>query len=1300
MRALKDLLHKAVGDQSSAGGGTSSYERLARPLLTSSASEATDIVFIPVVDSTTTTGTPSVTTTTSQPPQSASTTIPPLIDLTPESQQFCTTTIAPKEISTVPILPAAPTILTTPPQAHITPSTPVNIIPAVSETPVTIPPPEIMKVAPPTFQSPDVITPVQHPDGKETLLIPLSSTTTDTYPLIKQQTGDDATPMVTTIPLSPPKPSAPTTPTAPKPMEKTSPVKVEAPKVELVDCPMCFQQFLPSKIEQHAANCTGGEPPAKETAPKPTEIKAPPLSPTAVPTPSTHVNTAPVVSTPVTTTTLKPTPAPAPSPVPTPTPTSTPLETLKPTPALVPTTTASPTPTSTPNAPVQHPDAKGVQLVPAPSDSSPTDSKATVAPSTSTTKSDSSWGDILKKQEEMLKSLMAMVPPSTLSALAASSSSSSSIKSPESIGANSKELQPLIKQQQQTGSEVDSPKTPTTTTTTTTILPSKPNNISSTTPTPAVTPTAATVPKPVKVEDPSPELVDCPMCFQQFLPSKIEQHAANCTGGEPPPKETAPKLKPMEIHTPSSTLCSVVSKTETCPICAQEVPTTQIVEHVEMCLLANEEAPSTAEVPKTTSNKEHQQLPPSLSPGGSGAQKPPKPSSNATSAAPSSSSFNNQAALLKPTITTPVVSSSHSSSASPSDSAMSNSTPSPASAGSSSSSSTTSPSVVSTTSAVTTTTTTKAPETTRREENNVDEDEEGLSEDCPSCGKPFPISEIFDHVKTCKPRKKSTVETCPLCFLTFPASEMEDHLAECVGSAPKAKKDLVTTCPLCSKLFPVSKMEAHVKDCILVKKTRPKTPPSSSPATAAATSAATAAAAAASAAALQQLQEMLPFIDDEAAKEALSQSNGNVEAAVAIILGTQGSSDDMFEESTEVSSVIPPDTPADLRKLMFIFPHTDLITLKTTLESGNGDVNRAVAYLMGGDIWDLYADEIPEGVGITALPCGNDVAPGESIKKNGVIIRINKKAPCQSFYALKGKDPVDLISSCLPGGSAQFCAYCFCTMIQREQKHYGDFYVFYHSYSLVSILYELQSEIASVIYGMSSDFPPLPRLFHAPFRGKKTLAVLQSELRGGSDHNVSFRALAIAASNGLFATTSEMHPITCFMQGYSCGDLAWPNEPPSGREADEAAKKVIDIGAKYFIPTSHFGSGTVPYYGPNAAHPAGNMLQIFIHKDILDDVAYPCQPGGYPIAHHGSFSEYLKADPTGQTRIFAFPALFVDRKHAFIYHYCANQDLCCPDSKVPGSRGALKRELRAVLKPVLGTPEGRRAAFQRIQAKE
>ncbi|KAH3744177.1 hypothetical protein Pelo_14436 [Pelomyxa schiedti] len=1239
---------------------------------TSSASEATDIPVMgdtrdqkvtSVVDSTS--RTPFITAT-SQPPQSSSTTtIPPLIDLTPESQQLCTTTIAPQEISTVPIPPAAPITPTTPPQTHITPSTPV------SEAPVTIPPPEIMKVAPPTFQSPDVITPVQHPDGKETLLIPLSSTTTDTYPLIKQQTsnGDDATPKVTTIPLSPPKPSAPTTPTAPKPVEKTSPVKVEDPKAELVDCPMCFQQFLPSKIEQHAANCTGGEPPGKETAPKPTEIKAPPLSPTTVPTPSTHVNITPVVSTPVTTT---------------------PLETLKPTPALVPTTTASPTPTPTPIAPVQHPDAKGVQFVPAQSDSSPTDSKTTVAPSTSTPKGDSSWGDILKKQEEMLKSLMAMVSPSTLSALGASSSSS--IKSPELIGANSKELQPLIKQQQQTGSEVDSPKTPTTTTPTT-ILPSKPNNISSTTPTPAVTPTAATVPKPVKVEDPSPELVDCPMCFQQFLPSKIEQHAANCTGGEPPPKETAPKLKPMEIHTPSSTLRSVLSKTETCPICAQEVPTTQIVEHVEMCLLANEEAPS-AKVLKTTttSNKEHQPF------RGSWAQKPPKPSSNTTPA------------LLKPTITTPVVSSSHSSSASPSDSAMSNSTPSPASAGSSSSSSTTSPSVVSTTSAVTTTTTTKAPETTRREENNVDEDEEGLSEDCPSCGKPFPISEIFDHVKTCKPRKKSTVETCPLCFLTFPASEMEDHLAECVGSAPKAKKDLVTTCPLCSKLFPVSKMEAHVKDCLLLNKSRPKTPPSSPPATTTSTSAATAAAAAASAAsaaALQQLQEMLPFIDDEAAKEALSQSNGNVEAAVAIILGTQGSSDDMFEESTEVSSVIPPDTPANLRKLMFIFPHTDLITLKTTLESANGDVNRAVAYLMGGDIFDLYVDEIPEGLGIAALPSGNDVAPGEPINKNGVIIRINKKAPCQSFNAMNG-DPVDLISSCLPGDSAQFCAYCFCTMIQREQKHFGDFYVFYHSYSLASILYELQSEIASVIYGMNSDFPPLPRLLHAPFRGKNSLSVLQSELGNGNDHNVSFRALAIAASNGLFATTSEMHPISCFLQGYSCDDVEWGKLLKdvltavgfTGREVDDAAKKVIDIGAKYHLLTSHFGAGTQAYSAPSTAHPSGNMLQIFIHKEILDDVAYPCRAYGHPVKHNGTFAEYLKSNPTGQTRIFAFPALFVDRNHAFIYHYCANQDLCCPDSKVPGSRGALKRELRYVLKPVLGTSEGRRAAFQRIQAHE
>ncbi|KAH3744178.1 hypothetical protein Pelo_14437 [Pelomyxa schiedti] len=1217
MKALSNLLHKAIGSSSSDDK---------RALMTTSSSD--DSAPPPYTELPLPAEMREEKVKKKEPTEAAT---PSIVSTTPpHSTTPCTST------STTAVAPATPTkTAASTPSAPITPSPP-------STASAATPPPLLIDFTPTVTpqQTPTVlIAPKTEPTTTSTTIEPATRPLQATTPeaAAPQKPVPPETPIsAVTIPPPPQHPAAivsstlppssmptPSTPTA-KPVEKTSPVKVDDPKVELVDCPMCFQQFLPSKIEQHAANCTGGEPPAKETAPKSTEIKAPPLSPT-VTTPATPVNITPVVSTP------------------------TPLETLKPTPAPV------PTPTPTPIAPVQHPDAKRVQLMPIQSNSSPTDSKTTVAPSTSPPKNDSSWGDILKKQEEMLKSLMAMVPPSTLSALAASSSS---IKSPESIGINNtaEELQPLIKQQTGDGDDA------TPMVTTIPLSPPKPS-----------APTTPTAPKPVektspvKAEAPKVELVDCPMCFQQFLPSKIEQHAANCTGGEPPAKETAPK--PTELKVPPA--LSPAPKTEICPVCAQEVPSTQIVEHVEMCLIANE-APSDAPTTKPASK-----VPPSqaLAP----TPSTPTKTTSATS----------ETKQPEPT-TSPAASSSSGSSASIP-------TPVPTPASSTAASTSTS------TSATTSTTTTTTTETSRHEN---DEDDEELYEDCPSCGKPISIAEIFDHVKTCKPRKKSTVETCPLCFLTFPASEMEDHLAECVGSAPKAKKDLVTTCPLCSKLFPVSKMEAHVKDCLLVKKTRPKTPPSSSPATAAATSAATAAAAAASAAALQQLQEMLPFIDDEGAKEALSQSNGNVEAAVAIILGTQGSSDDMFEEPTEVSSVIPPDTPANLRKLMFIFPHTDLITLKTTLESANGDVNRAVAYLMGGDIWDLYVDEIPEGLGIAPLPSGNDIAPGEPIKKNGVIIRINKKAPCQSFNAMNG-DPVDLISSCLPGDSAQFCAYCFCTMIQREQKHFGDFYVFYHSYSLASILYELQSEIASVIYGMSSDFPPLPRLLHAPFRGKKNLSVLQSELHG-SDHNVSFRALAIAASNGLFATSSEMHPISCFMQGYSCGDVEWGKLLKdvltavgfTGREVDDAAKKVIDIGAKYYIPTSHFGAGTQAYSAPSTAHPPGNMLQIFIHKEILDDVAYPCQPYGHPIQHSGTFAEYLKSNPTGQTRIFAFPALFVDRNHAFIYHYCANQDLCCPDSKVPGSRGALKRELRAVLKPVLGTSEGRRAAFQRIQAHE
>lgn len=43
-------------------------------------------------------------------------------------------------------------------------------------------------------------------------------------------------------------------------------------------------------------------------------------------------------------------------------------------------------------------------------------------------------------------------------------------------------------------------------------------------------------------------------------------------------------------------------------------------------------------------------------------------------------------------------------------------------------------------------------------------------------------------------------------------------------------------------------------------------------------------------------------------------------------------------------------------------------------------------------------------------------------------------------------------------------------------------------------MYELQAEIASSLYGLPLDFPPIPRILSAPFNGKTTLQKLMKDV--------------------------------------------------------------------------------------------------------------------------------------------------------------------------------------------------------------
>lgn len=214
----------------------------------------------------------------------------------------------------------------------------------------------------------------------------------------------------------------------------------------------------------------------------------------------------------------------------------------------------------------------------------------------------------------------------------------------------------------------------------------------------------------------------------------------------------------------------------------------------------------------------------------------------------------------------------------------------------------------------------------------------------------------------------------------------------------------------------------------------------------------------------------------------------------------------------------------------------------------------------------------------------------------------------------------------------------------------------------------------------------------------------------GQDHDPRFRALAISVSCSLFAPGSEAPPLSCFCHGYSCADLSFRGllngllTTCGAHSVDSLADKIIEIAAKYEFPTSPFrGKMKDPW---NFAAPVGeteapgSMLQIFVHKDIVDEIAYASMPMGVPIKGVEKLSAHLRGGHTeGQARVFMHPAVFTDTTKAHLFHYTANPMLSAMDPSIEGSRGAFIKELRKALEPILGDYKALRKAFLAIEGR-
>eukprot|EP00472_Partenskyella_glossopodia_P002067 CAMPEP_0197523496 /NCGR_PEP_ID=MMETSP1318-20131121/8406_1 /TAXON_ID=552666 /ORGANISM="Partenskyella glossopodia, Strain RCC365" /LENGTH=498 /DNA_ID=CAMNT_0043076203 /DNA_START=117 /DNA_END=1610 /DNA_ORIENTATION=- len=286
------------------------------------------------------------------------------------------------------------------------------------------------------------------------------------------------------------------------------------------------------------------------------------------------------------------------------------------------------------------------------------------------------------------------------------------------------------------------------------------------------------------------------------------------------------------------------------------------------------------------------------------------------------------------------------------------------------------------------------------------------------------------------------------------------------------------------------------------------------------------------------------------------------------------------------------------------------------------------------------------------------------------------------------------------GGAPQHKIDCFKQMLVNERRHCGEYAVFYHSFSHSLILYEIHAAIAAHIFGYESDVP-LPRLLLEPFLltpDGKALKNNHSRKWRNTDHHPDFRSAGICGTTSLLANDTEAAPIQQWHNGYHIGGLqGFLDRLLDHADLKGAKSKILEVTGKYGVNLNRqhgFGHG----YG----HPRnngyignrGNLLQIFIRRDIVDDYVYPSMPMGVWDRNRKKISDQVNANCPieGQVRICVHPLVFTLSELVKTYVYSC-------DKKFHDSRTKLQKELRALIRKELGSCKNRSKCVEGLKRK-
>lgn len=279
-------------------------------------------------------------------------------------------------------------------------------------------------------------------------------------------------------------------------------------------------------------------------------------------------------------------------------------------------------------------------------------------------------------------------------------------------------------------------------------------------------------------------------------------------------------------------------------------------------------------------------------------------------------------------------------------------------------------------------------------------------------------------------------------------------------------------------------------------------------------------------------------------------------------------------------------------------------------------------------------------------------------------------------------------------------------MLDNEQLLGGDYVVFYHSYSAPCIIYELQAVLAELLLNYPEDGPPVLRLLREPFREIPTLAALLEAHKsmGLKDHDARFRAVAISSVVSWFTTLGEASMTQSFLTGYfagsDMGDLGLIIDKLLETCGIPGAKKLtgemLKIGAEWGLDMRWYKAraGFAPAVAVGGYNCAGHVMQIFVHRSVVDSVAYACLPYGACMPNGTPFTGWVASQQQleGQARLFVHPDLFL-RSDGLVRVFAHCGDWSFGEQQ----RAYLRNALRKILTPALASEAARERARQGIR---